>query len=354
MSTASCYHGIIRHGACHLPHLDVTSYNLEIRDERGLLGDRASRTAFRKILGTWRKALRKSGDDPFGNTPSEEISKKKLDAVMIDGDPEAAGLLQSAIEEFAQTLVSTIRRFKKLKAWRKVTRIAIGGGFRAGRVGELAIGRAAVLLKADQEATDLVPIHHHPDEAGLLGALHLAPHWMLEGYDGMLAVDIGGSKLRAGITSLRQKKAADLSKAAVWRMELWKYAAEKGVTREDALSELADMLRRLMARADGAGLKLAPLLGIGCPGLISENGTIERGAQNLPGRWEGESFNLPGRIQEAIPTIGKHETVAVMHNDAVVQGLSEASFMEDVAHWAALTIGTGLGNASFARSDRAE
>jgi hypothetical protein len=36
-----------------------------------------------------------------------------------------------------------------------------------------------------------------------------------------------------------------------------------------------------------------------------------------------------------------------MHNDAVVQGLSEAPFMDDVKRWGALTIGTGLGNARF-------
>ena len=42
---------------------------------------------------------------------------------------------------------------------------------RASRVGELAIGRAAVLLKAEHAmAVDLVPIRHDPDEAGLIGA----------------------------------------------------------------------------------------------------------------------------------------------------------------------------------------
>ena len=40
-----------------------------------------------------------------------------------------------------------------------------------------------------------------------------------------------------------------------------------------------------------------------------------------------------------------------MHNDAVVQGLSEAPFMRDVEHWGALTIGTGLGNARFTNRD---
>ena len=39
--------------------------------------------------------------------------------------------------------------------------------------------------------------------------------------------------------------------------------------------------------------------------------------------------------------------MALMHNDAVVQGLSELPFMKDVKRWAVLTIGTGLGNASY-------
>jgi hypothetical protein len=37
----------------------------------------------------------------------------------------------------------------------------------------------------------------------------------------------------------------------------------------------------------------------------------------------------------------------VLHNDGVVQGLSQAPFMADVDHWGVLTIETGLGNARF-------
>jgi hypothetical protein len=48
-----------------------------------------------------------------------------------------------------------------------------------------------------------------------------------------------------------------------------------------------------------------------------------------------------------IPRIGDHDTMVVMHNDAVVQGLSEIPNMSDMEHWGVLTIGTGLGNASF-------
>ena len=45
--------------------------------------------------------------------------------------------------------------------------------------------------------------------------------------------------------------------------------------------------------------------------------------------------------------IGEHDTAILMHNDGVVQGLSEVPFMQDVDRWGVLTIGTGLGNARF-------
>ena len=93
-------------------------------------------------------------------------------------------------------------------------------------------------------------------------------------------------------------------------------------------------------------LELAPFIGIGCPGRIDANGSLEAGGQNLPGNWESSAFNLPVRLHEAIPEIGGSETV-FMHNDAVVQGLSEAPFMHDVETWATFTIGTGLGNALY-------
>jgi hypothetical protein len=46
-------------------------------------------------------------------------------------------------------------------------------------------------------------------------------------------------------------------------------------------------------------------------------------------------------------TLGADPMLVLMHNDAVVQGLSELPFMRDVKHWGVLTIGTGLGNVSF-------
>jgi predicted NBD/HSP70 family sugar kinase len=347
MAESATLQTVVTHGAARLPAVDLDSYNLELKDDEGFIGDRASKVAFRRIIENWRKPLRKAGHDPFGDEPSEDISKKTLDALLSDGDLEAAGILQGAIEDFAQELALVIRRFLALKAWRDTERIVIGGGFRASRAGELAIGRTAVILKADKVAVDLQPIRHDPDEAGLIGAAHLAPRWMFEAHDAILGVDIGGTNIRAGIVELHLKKAADLSKAAVAKFELWRHADEKKVGRETAVKELVAMLRGLIKDADKQGLKLAPFVGVGCPGVIEADGSIDRGAQNLPGNWEASRFNLPAALQEAIPTIGEHETVVVLHNDAVVQGLSQTPFMTDVTSWGALTIGTGLGNARF-------
>jgi predicted NBD/HSP70 family sugar kinase len=338
---------VATHGATRLPGVEVESYNVELKDEDGLLGDRANKGAFREILERWRKPLRKAGEDPLGDEPSSKISRKKLDSLLAQGDPEAAGVVQSAVEDFAQELALVIRQFLKLKAWRDTERIVVGGGFRASRVGELTIGRAAVILKSDKVPIDLVPIRNDPDEAGLIGTVHLAPRWMFEAHDAIIGVDIGGTNIRAGIVELNLKKASNLSKASVWKFELWRHADEKSVTRKEAVEELTGMLSRLIARADKEDLRLAPFVGIGCPGIVEADGTITRGAQNLPGNWESKSFNLPGELHAAIPSIGEHDTMTVLHNDAVVQGLSEAPFMRDVTRWGVLTIGTGLGNGCF-------
>ncbi len=46
-------------------------------------------------------------DDPLGDTPTEDLSKKKLDKVLAEGDPEAAGMIHCAIEDFAKATTRT-------------------------------------------------------------------------------------------------------------------------------------------------------------------------------------------------------------------------------------------------------
>lgn len=334
------------HGASILPRVEVDGYNLELKDNGGFLGDRASKKALYALLDKWRKPLAKEHQDPFGERASKEIGKKELDEALATGDSEAAGLVHAVIEDFAQELAFVIRRFLREKTWRDTERIVIGGGMREHRVGELAIGRTGLLLKAEDISVDLVPIRNDPDDAGLIGATQLAPSWIFKGHDSILAVDIGGTNMRTGIVALNLEKAPDLSKAYVHAREIWRHADE-GAKRDEAVTELIGMLKKLVRRAAKDGFQLAPFIGIGCPGKIEADGSIDRGAQNLPGNWESERFNLPAAIAEAIPSVGEHETEIVMHNDAVVQGLSEVPQMTDVERWGVLTLGTGLGNARF-------
>ena len=343
---------LFQHGGNQHETVTVDAYNSELRDADGYLGDRASKRAFLTILEKHREQTRQVAEDPLGDSPTDGIRKKTLEKVLLGDDLEAAGLVHAAIEEFAQELSAVASRFLKLKAWRETQRIVVGGGFSDGKPGELAIHRASVLLQTRYEhKVELVAIRHHPDEAGLLGNIHVVPPWMFRGYDSLLAIDIGGSNIRVGLVELRQDEDKDFKAACVASSELWRHC-DDSPTREDCVERMADLLRTQIKQAEKLKLKLAPLIGVACPGLINADGSIEKGGQNLPGNWESSRFNLSRSLKTLIPEIAGNETIVVMHNDAVVQGLSEAPWMTDIRHWAVLTIGTGLGNAHFTNRPR--
>ena len=94
-----------------------------------------------------------------------------------------------------------------------------------------------MILKADKIKVDIDLIRHRPNEAGLIGAVHLAPAWMFQAHDAILA----STSIRAGVVRLNLRKAADLSKADVWKSELWRHADEK-LNRDEAVQRLKDML----------------------------------------------------------------------------------------------------------------
>ena len=77
MADTAALPSIAEHGASRLPSVELDSYNIELKDDEGFIGDRASKGAFREIIDNWRKPLRKAGNDPFGEEPSEDISRKK-------------------------------------------------------------------------------------------------------------------------------------------------------------------------------------------------------------------------------------------------------------------------------------
>jgi hypothetical protein len=339
------------HAEATLPSVVIDTYNEELRDEEGFVGDRASGRAFRAILDDWRERVAQNGEDPLGKKETTEISKSELDKILASDDAVAAGLVHSAIEDFAQELATVVRRFLRLEKWKGTERIVIGGGLSSSHIGRLAMGRAAVLLNAEGIKIELVPIEYHHDEAGLIGSLHFAPGWVFASYDAVLAADIGGTNLRVGVVKHQASKKSDLSKASVWKLEHWRHADDKP-NREEAIERIVSMMTSLIGQTVSEQVKLAPFVGIACPGIIDENGVILRGGQNLPGNWEGEGFNLPAQIASRLPKIDGDTPLVVVHNDAVVQGLSEVPRMTDVERWAVLTIGTGLGNARFTNQRR--
>ncbi|MBB4252554.1 hypothetical protein FHT69_003411 [Rhizobium sp. BK008] len=337
----------LAHGAFNLPLVTIDDYNNELRDKDGFVGDNANKKTFQQKLDDWRKRIRKVGDDPIGKTATAKLSKKKIDAFLKGDDMEAAALVMGAVEDFSQDFADVIGKFLKDKRWGRTERIVVGGGFRQSRFGELAIARTMVLLKVAGIDVEVVPIVHHPDEAGLIGAVHLMPPWIFKGHEAMLAVDIGGTNVRAGVVKFGKNDVPNFKDASVWESAIWRHADDEP-SRTATIERLAAMLQDLIGKAEKANLKPAPIIGIACPGIIKADGSIERGGQNLPGgNWESDSFNLPAALMKAIPEIGDDSTFVMMHNDAVVQGLSQIPYMNDVSRWAVLTIGTGLGNAHF-------
>src|ERR1700709_2701477 len=88
--------GIARHGATRLPSVDIDSFNIELKDDEGFIGDRASKGAFRKILEVVRKPLKKNGGDPLGKKAAGDIAKSDLDQALVGDDVTAAALVHGA------------------------------------------------------------------------------------------------------------------------------------------------------------------------------------------------------------------------------------------------------------------
>lgn len=338
----------VEHGADEVHGARIDSYNLEIRKGEDWIGDQASRLAFWTICDDIRKQARVIGFDPF-KKPTTDVSKKEFDQLLRSKDVRLQTFANSVIEQFAQQLVEVVIRFLAVKKWQKTELIVFGGGLMASRAGEMIIERAAFQLAAKDIKVALRRTTADPDTAGLTGAAELFPPWMLKGYDGMLAVDIGGTNIRAAILKLKKADHGFLD-VRVLKKIVWKHD-KSSKSREAAVNKLIRSLAKLIKDAGSSEMHLAPVVGIACPGIIERDGSIRRGDQNLPGDWTSDSFNLSAAITKKIPKLDGHDLHVVVHNDAVVQGLSEKSQLENIKNWAVLTIGTGLGNAKFSRTE---
>ncbi len=146
----------------------------------------------------------------------------------------------------------------------------IGGGFPESDAGERAILQAGAILE-DMKACRCrsARLSHEVDDGGLIGWVHLVPPHMLEAHDAILAVDIGGTNVRCGIVKTRASKAPDLSLAKVVRRKKWRHAGRgpqpRRLGRAASPAMLEDMVLYECERKE---IRLAPFIGIGCPGLI--------------------------------------------------------------------------------------
>src|SRR5260370_2425994 len=98
--------GIARHGATRLPSVIVDSFNIELKDDDGFLGDRASKGAFREILDTLRKPLKKNGGDPLGRKSADAIGKTAPDEALVGHALHPPALLHGPTQHFPQHLPS--------------------------------------------------------------------------------------------------------------------------------------------------------------------------------------------------------------------------------------------------------
>ena len=170
---------------------------------------------------------------------------------------------------------------------------------------------------------------------------------MFKAHDAILAVDIGGTNIRAGVVGLNLKKAADLSKACVWKFELWRHADEEEVSREDAVEKLAGMIEELIEQGRQGEACAGAVHRHRLPGY-HQQGRLDRTWRAEPARQLGSSkFHLPRSLHE-----GDSEDRRRRHRRRHAQrrrgaGPERGSVHDRVERWGVLTIGTGLGNARF-------
>ena len=302
------------------------------------LGDRVSGRAFVKLFKQHCKKCKLKAE--------RKLSEGDIDRLLEDGDAVEERAVRDVAVEFGGRLAEVIKLFLKSSYWRRTDRIVIGGGMASRHVGDIVIHAAQSRLMKSHPGLELERIHHHPNEAGLVGSVHLIPPSRTHGKDGMLAVDIGGSKVRAGIVEFGERKSGLLADARVWRVEVWRHAKARASQRK-LIKMIAELLSTLIEEAEKSEFRLTPLVRVGVPGDIDKDGYILAGAHNLPGDWEDPSFNLPLELAAKLPKIGGEPASVSIHNDAVIQGLAELPFMRDVKYWGIFTIGSGLGNAHF-------
>ena len=86
----------------------LDSYNAELRTPEGFLGDRPAAVPSRRCWTTGASASATAPRTTRWAGADKGIPRKQLDALLADGDSEAAGLVHGVVEEFAQSLATVV------------------------------------------------------------------------------------------------------------------------------------------------------------------------------------------------------------------------------------------------------
>ena len=148
---------MLSHGGRVLPAVTVDTYNEELRDEEGFVGDRASRRAFRAILADWRDRLKEQGEDPLATYPWKRFPSRSWTSCWPAAMPWWLASFTRSSRSLPAELAVVVRRFLRVPSWKGTERIVIGGGLIASRIGELAMGRASIILKGENVGASFAP-----------------------------------------------------------------------------------------------------------------------------------------------------------------------------------------------------
>lgn len=317
----------------------------EHRDGTIFLGDRARAAALYAILEEQRRLACTRIDARWHRGLAGPIDADAVDSWLRSGETPVRDVILEAACLFGCRLSRVMRGFLATAPWQGVERIVVGGGLAGRQVGRIAISVARGLMAAESPAVDVVGIALDPDEAALVGSIWLVDPALLAGCETMLAVDLGGTKVRVGLLELAQL--AD-GRVGVRDKQVWRHT-ETVRTRDGLIDGLAEMIDETRgepaARASGRHRLSGP----------------HRARWRHPGRHPepsgrlvGPGFNLLQALQTRLFKANGGSFDVDLHNDAVAQGLSALPAMRDVRTWAVVTTGTGLGNAVFENKDVTE
>ena len=277
--------------AANLPRVFVDGYGEDVRTKDGYFGELVSNGAFKKLVTDLRGELAaRAGGDPIEDEPAE-ITRGRIDKLLKEGDAPQRRRHPQRRREVRAEHREVVKALFKLKNWSGVERIVVGGGFRESRVGELVIGRAAILVREFGESVEMTPIRHHPDEAGMHrrradfpAQSSSRPRSISRGRHRRLEFPLRLGRAQSG-------RGQGIAKGGDRRPSALAPRRRKELSLDACMERLGAMLHESRSKyGEKHKLKIAPLVGVGVPGTVLEDGGLEGGVLNLPGDWKVAAF----------------------------------------------------------------